>query len=288
MLLTITTVFSFEVATVYLFPIFGRHIGRHGLIRDNCTYQWIIFESGTLSNVLPVVGIPFYIILLYPRIKRWVPRILHRMGIGLALKMASVTSMFIIQVAANSNAARHDATANFTCLFLSAYHHHVPLLHENITNPAVISLGLPSQILGILNVMNGVAAPMVGITALEFISAQSPHRMKGVLLGLFYAFKGLFITLGCVIAFPFTQESLWAGCSGAYDCGFYYYLCNGILSLTGLVVFVIVAKWYHYRERDDPPYGHKYAEEYYSHYISRPSTRLLEEPDYGSAATVQP
>ena len=108
--------------------------------------------------------------------------------------------------------------------------------------------------------------------------------MKGLLLGVFYAFRGLFITLGCVATFPFAQEKLWGDHHGIFDCGFYYYLSNSVLGVIGLVVFLMAARRYRNRERDDTPYSHQYAEDYYSRYASRPPTRLLEEEvgNYGS------
>ena len=101
--------------------------------------------------------------------------------------------------------------------------------------------------------------------------------MKGLLLGVFYAFRGLFITLGCVVTFPFAQEKLWGDRRGIFDCGFSYYLSNSVFGVIGLVVFLMAARRYQNCERDDPPYSHQYAEDYYSRYASRPTTRLVEE-----------
>ena len=234
-------------------------------VTDNCTYEWMLFESGNMSTVISVVAIPLYIILVYPHIKRWVPHIIYRMGIGMVLKVTTVITMFIIQVVANSTAS-HE----YKCLFLAEY-------REHNDNHFTQTLDFPTQTLIIINILNGIASPLINITVLEFISAQCPHTMKGLLLGVFYAFRGLFITLGCVATFPFAQEKLWGDHRGIFDCGFYYYLSNSVLGVIGLVLFLMAAKQYRNRERDDPPYSHQYAEDYYSRYASRPTTRLLEE-----------
>ena len=132
----------------------------------------------------------------------------------------------------------------------------------------------------ITNVLYGIAAPLISITVYEFISAQSPHTMKGLLLGVFYAFKGLFITLGSILTIPFAQETLWGDQHGLFDCGFYYYLSYSVFGVIGLVVFILAAKWYHYRERDDPPYRFQYAEDYYSsRCASQPTRRLIDGHD---------
>ena len=274
MLLAITPMFYFEVSTSYLFPLYGLHLGKNVSVSTECTYEWMLFESGTLSPIISVIAIPLYIILVYPHIKRWVPRIIYRMGIGMVLKVAAVITMFIIQVVANSTAS-HE----YKCLFLAEY-------REDGYNYFTQTLEFPTQALIIINILNGVASPLISITVLEFISAQSPHTMKGLLLGVFYAFRGLFITLGCVAAFPFVQKKLWEDQQGIFDCGFYYYLSNSVLGVIGLVVFLMAARRYRNRERDDPPYTHQYAEDYYSRYASRPTTRLVEEEveSYGSSS----
>ncbi len=82
--------------------------------------------------------------------------------------------------------------------------------------------------------------------------------MKGLLLGVFYAFRGLFMTLGSAAIFLFAEKTLWGGYHSVLDCGFYYYLSNSLFGVFGLVVFVLAARWYHrgyrYCVRDDPPY----------------------------------
>ena len=272
MLLAITPMFCFDVSTSYLFPIYGLHLGKNVSVSTECSYEWMLFESGTLSPIISVIVIPLYIILVYPHIKRWVPRIIYRMGVGMVLKVTAVITMFIIQVVANSTAS-HE----YKCLFLAEY-------REHYNNHFTQTLEFPTQTLIIINLINGIASPLINITVLEFISAQSPHTMRGLLLGVFYAFRGLFITLGCVVTFPFAQEKLWGDHRGIFDCGFYYYLSNSLWGVIGLVVFLSVARRYRNRERDDPPYTHQYAENYYSRYASRPTIRLVEEEveSYGS------
>ena len=259
MLLAITPMFYFEVSTSYFYPIYGLHLGKND--ENTCTYEWMLFESGNLTNIISVAAIPLYILLVYPHIKRWVPRIIYRMGIGVVLKVLSVIFMLAVQVFAN-NHATSDAF-KYKCLFLSEYKYFTT--HENNS----LTLEFPTEVLVIHNFIDGIASPLISITVLEFISAQSPHTMKGLLLGVFYAFRGLFITLGCVATFPFAQEKLWGDHRGIFDCGFSYYLSNSVLGVIGLIVFLMAARRYRNRERDDPPYTHQYAEDYYSRYANR-------------------
>ena len=43
-----------------------------------------------------------------------------------------------------------------------------------------------------------------------------------------------------------------------------YYLITILISLTGLVVYVVAARRYKYRQRDKPDNVYRYAEDYYS------------------------
>ena len=93
--------------------------------------------------------------------------------------------------------------------------------------------------------------------------------------------------LGVCLPSRLCRRVSWAGHNGVFDCGFFYYLCNTVLGVAGLLAFVAAARWYRYRERDDPPYGHQYVEEYYSRYIGSaptPRTRLVEDEtqNYGA------
>ena len=261
-------IFMLDIPASYLFPLFGLHLGENVTDKVPCDYGWMLFESGNLSSIISVFAIPVYILLVYPFIKKWVPPIIIRLGIGVTLMVALIISMLIIQAVAN-HYSLETGSVNNTCLFLEKY-----LTHNNFYTDE-----FPTQVLVITNVLYGIAAPLISITVYEFISAQSPHTMKGLLLGVFYAFKGLFITVGSILTFPFAQETLWSDQHGLFDCRFYYYLSYSVFGVFGMVVFILAARWYRYRERDDPPYRHQYAEDYYSRHARQPTRRLIDGHD---------
>lgn len=51
---------------------------------------------------------------------------------------------------------------------------------------------------------------LVITTTFEFISAQSSHSMKGLLIGVFYVMRGLFNFFGAISAVPFSSNAIWA------------------------------------------------------------------------------
>ena len=88
--------------------------------------------------------------------------------------------------------------------------------------------------------------------------------MKGFLIGVFFAVKGLFQLIGVLgILLPF---SFWQYKSNRV--GLIYFLLNILISIVGVVVFVIAAKRYQYRKREEVYDGRKFIEEVYEKDVS--------------------
>ena len=98
------------------------------------------------------------------------------------------------------------------------------------------------------------------IALYEFICSQSPHSMKGLLIGLSFATQGLFQAIGMGIMIPF----LYASYQAFLRCWMYYFFINVFLGLVSLLVLICVAKRYNFRQRNEPCHVYQYAEEYYS------------------------
>ena len=85
--------------------------------------------------------------------------------------------------------------------------------------------------------------------------------MKGMLIGLSFAVKGVFQLFGIIMMLVFGAA---AKPTSSFSCGMEYYLMNIIISLIVFLIYVYIAKSYHYRLRDEPCHVYRYAEEYYS------------------------
>ena len=86
--------------------------------------------------------------------------------------------------------------------------------------------------------------------------------MKGLLIGAFFAIKGIFQLLGVAL-----YLTVGIRCSLKYHfpvCGFIYYLVNVVIALIGIIAFAFVARRYQYREGDEPDNIYRYAEDYYA------------------------
>ena len=125
------------------------------------------------------------------------------------------------------------------------------------------------------SILLGLGPLVIKTTALEFISAQSPHFMKGLIVGLFFAIIGLFELVGALALIPFSVMEVWNTASMIQNppvpnCGFGYFVFTLAIAFLGLILFVIVAKKYTYRARDDKPYNQSQVEEIFSRYLERP------------------
>uniref|UniRef100_A0A1X7TES9 Uncharacterized protein n=1 Tax=Amphimedon queenslandica TaxID=400682 RepID=A0A1X7TES9_AMPQE len=98
---------------------------------------------------------------------------------------------------------------------------------------------------------------------LEFTVAQSPVHMRGVMVGLWYASWGLGYLISTMLKFPFACES-------QYICtSFYYYITKSVLVLIILIVFVILAKHYKYRVRENEVNIVQIVDDHYQRYINQ-------------------
>ena len=77
------------------------------------------------------------------------------------------------------------------------------------------SLEVPWESLLVPNLLFGLASTIIYTTAFEFISAQSPKSMTGLLIGTFYFVNGFFQLIGTVVAVPFSLGNLWHSVSSA-------------------------------------------------------------------------
>ena len=121
------------------------------------------------------------------------------------------------------------------------------------------------------SILLGIGPLLVTTTTLEFISAQSPHSMTGVLVGLFFAIQGIFQLLGYIITLPFSLSYSWVdeALPPFVSCGSVYLLLTSAVGLLGFGLFSLTAKYYKYRKRDDNNFNQADVEEVFSRYLSQ-------------------
>ena len=116
----------------------------------------------------------------------------------------------------------------------------------------------------IASVLNSLSTITLLISGVEFISAQTPYSMRGLMFGVVYGVMVVFTLIGYGITWPFTSQSITWG-NGIISCGFWYLLlCVVILGITGAVVTVLGTAYKKRKREDVLPNEQIYAERYYA------------------------
>ena len=251
-LLSFGVVFFIDFAASSVLPLFALHTAPyhispyhispyHNMTYDGPLIGKIVLNNGLLSPLLVAICIPLYLCLLRPFISHYVPGMLKRMGLGMIFVLLSLLATFSMDTAAH----RGDQRNSLYCMFKEG---------SDIEHPTQSSTFLVFPL-----TLSALSHILIYTSVFEFICSQSPHSMKGLLVGVLYAIRGLYQLVAALLTLPFTFAD-----TSHLSCGFYFYLVNIVIGLVAVLVYVWVAKRYRYRVRDELCNVHQYAEDYYS------------------------
>ena len=89
------------------------------------------------------------------------------------------------------------------------------------------------------NFLASLSTVIFQVALLQFICAQSPHSMKGMLICLFFAIRGISYGISGII----TIQSVFSFIHQSFpSCGMYYYLMTIGVGVVGFLILVFVAK----------------------------------------------
>ena len=246
-LITLAPIMMVDFSIEGILGRFARHLDAKFLkyLKDDNEYG---FHIEILTPLMITFLIPIYLCLLRPFIQNYIPGMLKRIGLGMIFILLSILCTSVM------DAYGHVVHANVTGCFL----------HDDLfSDYDGMTLDINSYWLVVQYSLNAVGYMLLYIAVYEFICSQSPHAMKGLVIGTFFAIKGIFQLLGTVIIITFALG--WKDILRSFpSCGFVYYLINAIIALIGIVAYTCVARQYQYRVRDEPDNIYRYAEEYYA------------------------
>ena len=182
-----------------------------------------------------VAGIPIYKLVLTPLLYKFLPNMIKRMGIGLMVTFVSLATQLLISVLLNS-AFEELGYAN-TCGYNLTANASSDNTTSSLYNGSSLVVRNTLYILIIPQVLNGFSLLLIFLTALEFILAQAPQSMQGLLVGFWYAFQSVNVLL-----FLFT---IGAGCS------YITYVVRAVLCALSLLLYIVAARWYKGRIRQE-------------------------------------
>ena len=204
--------------------------------------------------VLPLLLIPAYRFVVFPVIHNRILSLIKRAGVGLGIML--IGNLLNLTV----DTIEHLHSNNTQCMFSDTSH------------GSANSLSIPLYWLLISASVSGVGQTLVVCSSLEFVMAQSPNRMRGVMMGLATVFLGF----GYLALYGLQRVLAHFSNTATPSCGFYYYLVLSILLILSLVLFTIAAKRYKLRERDRHVNIQAIAEEHYERYLDQEEQYMRE------------
>ena len=113
------------------------------------------------------------------------------------------------------------------------------------------------------SILNGLAILFVLKGVLEFVCAQAPYNMRGLLTG--YTIFAIWIStsFGALIFYVFKLKCAMPSCSVIHGS------ISVFLSLIGFILYCVLARWYKLRVRDEDYSPQRVIEEVYDRYLSQ-------------------
>ena len=273
---------TFLTLLLLIWSLFGFHLADSGysVIRQLnfkfCPSQILqagaVFTPNILQTVIVMVCVPILQFLLLPRLHRYIPNMLHRLGIGSVLMLLQELAGIVIVLSSleeygTCSVVNTEVPFSFVDPIGDCISSH---LYFKINNSCANKVyheyyGQGNRLFlytFIPIVIRTIAYHLVFMTALEFISAQAPLKMKGSLITLWYALSALRFFIQTANVFFIYQERVWL-------------IFNGVkasLMLLSILLYCCVAKRYRYRLRDEVVNERYLVEEVYDREL-----RLAEE-----------
>ena len=244
-----------------------------------CPTYWVLALVGDpmhITILTVIIGVPIYEWIIVRYCQKCLPNMLKRMGLGLLCCLIKVVIEIIIQATmTGSDHCKHvdnvlidscfflssEIDINGTCSMLTEYDQ--SLCGENNT---------PFLLLILTNILQGLSFWLVFMTALEFICAQAPLRLKGLLIGLWYASLAANYLLVEVTETFTTDSTTWE----------IFHEVKAFLIFLSLMFYLCVSKRYCYRQRDEVVNEQYLVEEIYERELA-----LGEEYERGKQAELR-
>ena len=235
----------------------------------------LIWNPENVTVLSAVLAIPIYQC-LKKYLSRYTPTLMNRLWLGLFICLVSEC----IQC----NYALFSHNSQFQCPELHLYMSEKPslVLQCIVAHIKVVNNGSCEHICSTLPVndplaylsaiplaMNGISYLLVFVTTVEFISAQSPNAMKGLLIGIWYSMLAIKYSLvNNLDIHPFLLEE---------DNWNIYHGIKGFCIFLSILCFSLVCKNYQYRQKNEIVNEQAMIEEQYERELLLNSSSVMEE-----------
>ena len=236
---------------ILFLSLLGFHLSGHGysLLAQLTSRQCPSFVIGFLGDpmnlmlITILIGVPLHQ-LMVRYCRPYAPNMLRRMGLGLLCCLVKVIIEIIIHATMTNGQVckKFDQDFMVSCFYIETQ------FDFNGTCSKLSKIqdfcpqnNLPFLLILIPNILQGFAFILVFMTTLEFICAQAPLRLKGLLIGIWYASLAVYYLPVRVTELFVIDIVTWE----------VFYEVKAFLIFLSLMLFMCVSKWYRYRVRDE-------------------------------------
>ena len=222
----------------------------HGMPHIKCSSKTPDCFKSLVPSLFVFLGIPFWEFLFYPLLWRCVMKlkILQKLGLGMMFILLYLMSRISFDVFGQVVPHSHNKT--FPCPMSHRYSDHYSISYWWLLLPGTFY---------------DLGGCLIAVAGLEFISAQCPYSMKGLMFGVVYLAIGFSACLFYPLSFPFNRDGFhgWGG----LNCMFWYLLACVLSALAIGVVFLIVSSRYKNRQREENLPSQQFLADVYSDHM---------------------
>ena len=188
------------------------------------------------NSFIMIIFVPVLEFVLYPLLWKFPPfskvGIMHKFILGMLLELLCEAYIFGVAVVATNMSGGH----NSTCLLVTTEKKHLVL-------SVYFKWLIPSRLFG------SISRYLLISSAVEFVYAQSPYSMKGLLGGVVYATTGLTVFLS--YGWSLLIKKIVVNSSIEHRCGSWYYFSVIVFNMVLVCFGCMIKKWYSLRKRDE-------------------------------------
>ena len=176
-----------------------------------------------------------------------------KFAVGVVLQMARVLTLMAYVITARYNYHKYNRSNSIIqCIYSEDY--------------GALASSFDIRLMILPSFLNSISIALLGIGGVEFICAQTPYSMRGLISGAGYGSVAIFTLIGFGITQPFRMPlPAWSSTGTIISCGFWYLLMMIVHLAFNSIVLYILKKLYKNRKREDVlPNEQIFAERYYS------------------------
>ena len=194
---------------------------------SECTNEYLVtnvVSIGTFS-----LCIPFYEFFIYPIIRNRIPRTTVRIGLGFLVALLGMSALLAIDAVGH-----YHQPSDADCMFYAK---------------AAGKMGINDIYLIPVIVIMAFGEMLAFISTLEFVVAQSPYSMRGLMLGINFMLYGIFVGFGAIVLMAFSLGWFKHGNGGKPSCGTSFITTVVIIGFVGALAYLFSVRKYKERQR---------------------------------------